>query len=105
MAKKNAGREEIYEIVKTSLGLKTKKDAERTTLAVVDAVSSLLTTNIGTDGYSVKVPVLGRFTVKHVAGKLRKNPFKSGQLIQTSDKRKIKFASLGEFRELEKVKK
>jgi nucleoid DNA-binding protein len=98
------GREQIVNAVKSTLKLSTKKEAEAITLAVLGEVFNIIKSHIDESGYSLRVPELGKLTVKHIPGKLRKNPFKEGELTQTLTKRKVKFVSLGALRELEVVK-
>jgi len=103
---KTAGRDEVVAKVQQSLSTSTKrevskKEAELITKAVLDTVAELITENIHHDGFSLKLGDLGKFSVKHVAGTLRKNPFKNNEITKTRDKRKVKFVSLGKLRTIE----
>jgi nucleoid DNA-binding protein len=94
------GPEQIVAAVQVTLGL-DKKEAEKITKAVFDSVYQIVSSHIDQDGYTLRVPSLGKLTVKHNLGKLRKNPFRNGELTQTSTKRKVKFTTLGDLRKLE----
>jgi nucleoid DNA-binding protein len=98
------GPEQIVAAVQTALGLTEKKEAEKITKAVFDSVYQIVSSHIDQDGYTLRVPSLGKLIVKHNVGKLRKNPFRNGELTQTSTKRKVKFTTLGDLRKLEVVK-
>jgi nucleoid DNA-binding protein len=102
-SKPKAGREELTAKVQEALGLATKKEAENVVNKVVGAIEQTLIDNVGSDKFTLKLNSFGKFTVRHKAGILRKIPF-TGQTKMTSDKRKIKFVTLGKLRELEVVK-
>jgi nucleoid DNA-binding protein len=101
---KSQGKAEIIDKVSLKLNSLTKKEVEEAVTAVFTSVGEILEEHIGEDEYVLKVPSLGKFVVKHYAGKLRKNPFKGNELIQTNGKRKVKFNPLGRLREIETIK-
>ena len=88
--------------VQQALGLATKKEAEMVVDAVITALESTLLNNLHTDGFTLKLNGFGKFYVRHKPGILRKIGF-SGQTIQTTPLRKVKFISLGLLRQLERV--
>lgn len=96
------GREELAARVQESLGLATKKEAERLVETVVAALEATLLYNLGTDGFALKLGSFGKFSVRHKPGICRRVGF-SGQTIQTKPLRKIKFVSLGRLRRQERV--
>ena len=95
------GREELVTRVQQALALSTKKEAEHVVNAVVSCLECTLLNHLGTDGFTMKLGSLGKFSVRHKAGILRKIPF-TGKTILTKDKRKIRFISLGPLRQREK---
>jgi nucleoid DNA-binding protein len=101
---KSQGKSEILAKVGLKLNSLTKKEVEEAVNAVFSSVGEILEEHIGENEFVLKVPSLGKFVVKHYTGKLRKNPFKSNELTQTSDKRKVKFNPLGKLREIETIK-
>jgi nucleoid DNA-binding protein len=86
--------------VQKALSLPTKKEAEKVLNTVVEAIENTLLANLQNDQFSLKLNSLGKFTVRHKPGILRKIPF-TGETKMTSAKRKIKFVSLGPLREQE----
>lgn len=104
MTNKSVGREVLVERVRRELGLKTQKDAVFITNAVLGELLELLKENLDEDGFTVKVPLLGKFSVRHVPSRQRKNPFKDGVVMTTRPKRQVRFLALGELRELETKK-
>lgn len=96
------GREELAARVQQSLALATKKEADYIVNVVVESLEATLLNNLGTDGFTLKLGSLGKFSVRHKAGIRRKIGF-SGETILTRDRRKVRFVSLGELRQCEKV--
>jgi nucleoid DNA-binding protein len=96
------GREELAARVQQTLALPTKKEAEMVVDTVVAALEATLLNNLGTDGFTLKLGSLGKFSVRHKAGILRKIPF-TGETILTKDRRKLTFVSLGRLRQKERV--
>ena len=103
--------------VKSALGLKSKKqaqhlitqvakclynrkDVEEIVVKVVEAIEKTLIANLGDPDFSLKLYSFGKFTIRHKRGIYRKIPF-TGETIKTSDKRKIKFVTLGNLRKEE----
>ena len=66
------------------------------------ALESTLLENLQTDGFTLKLGSFGKFSVRHKAGILRRIGF-SGETIQTKMRRKVKFISLGNLRQRERV--
>jgi nucleoid DNA-binding protein len=96
------GREELAARVQQTLALPTKKEAEMVVDVVVGALETTLLNNLGTDEFTLKLGSFGKFSVRHKPGICRKIGF-SGETIQTKALRKIKFVSLGQLRESERV--
>jgi nucleoid DNA-binding protein len=96
------GREELVLRVQTALSLPTKKDAEQVVNTVIQSLETTLLNNLGTDGFTLKLNGLGKFSVRHRPGIHRKIGF-SGQTILTKMRRKIRFISLGMLRRHEPV--
>jgi nucleoid DNA-binding protein len=88
--------------VQTALLLPTKKEAEHVVNTVIASLETTLLNNLGTDGFTLKLNGFGKFSVRHKPGICRKIGF-SGETIQTKALRKIKFVSLGQLRESERV--
>lgn len=88
--------------VQTALSLPTKKDAEHVVNTVIQSLETTLLNNLGTDGFTLKLNGLGKFSVRHRLGIHRKIGF-SGQTILTKMRRKIRFVSLGMLRRHEPV--
>lgn len=80
--------------VQQALALATKKEAEHVVNAVIGSLETTLLSNLGTNGFILKLNSFGKFSVRHKPGILRKIPF-TGETIRTKDKRKIRFVSLG----------
>jgi nucleoid DNA-binding protein len=76
------------------------RERENVLNRVVAAIEQTLLENLGNDQFSLKLNSFGKFAVRHKPGTLRKIPF-TGEIKMTSDKRKIKFVSLGPLREME----
>ena len=66
------------------------------------ALEETLLNNLPLDGFTLKLGSFGKFSVRHTHGFLRKIPF-TGETILTKDKRKVRFASLGELRQREEI--
>ena len=96
------GRNELAARVQQALALLTKKEAEQIVNVVVGCIEATLLNNLGTDGFTLKLNSFGKFSVRHKRGILRKIPF-TGKTILTKDRRKVRFVSLGQLRQLEKV--
>ena len=88
--------------VQQALALATKKEADHIVNVVLDSLEATLLNNLGTDGFTLKLGSLGKFSVRHKAGILRKIPF-TGETILTKDRRKVTFVSLGSLRQCERV--
>jgi nucleoid DNA-binding protein len=97
-----SGQQELAMRVQQALGLATKKEAEMVVDAVVTALEATLLNNLGSDGFTLKLGGFGKFSVRHKPGILRKIPF-TGETIQTKDRRKVTFVSLGALRQRERV--
>ena len=97
-----SGRQELAARVQTALSLPTKKEAEMVADAVIAALEATLLNNLGTDGFTLKLNGFGNFYVRHKPGILRNIGF-TGETIQTTPRRKIKFISLGVLRQRERV--
>jgi len=97
-----SGRQELAARVQTALSLPTKKEAEMVADAVIAALEATLLNNLGTDGFTLKLNGFGKFYVRHKPGILRKIGF-TGETIQTTPRRKIKFISLGALRQRERA--
>jgi nucleoid DNA-binding protein len=96
------GREELAARVQQALALATKKEADYIVNVVVESLEATLLNNLGTDGFTLKLGSLGKFSVRHKPGILRKIPF-TGETILTKDRRKVTFVSLGSLRQYERV--
>jgi nucleoid DNA-binding protein len=88
--------------VQQALALATKKEAQMVVDAVISALEETLLNNLGVNGFTLKLGSFGKFSVRHKPGILRKIGF-SGEMILTKDRRKVRFVSLGELRQCEKV--
>jgi nucleoid DNA-binding protein len=97
-----SGREELAARVQQALALATKKEAEMVVNTVIASLEITLLNNLGTDGFTLKLNGFGKFYVRHKPGIRRKIGF-SGQTIQTKTLRKVKFISLGNLRQRERV--
>ena len=96
------GRSELAARVQQALSLHTKKEAEHILDAVIGSLEATLLSNLGTDGFTLKLGSFGKFSVRHKPGILRKIPF-TGETILTKDRRKVRFVSLGSLRQQESV--
>ena len=96
------GRDELAARVQQALSLATKKEAEQIVDAVVESLEATLLSNLGTDGFTLKLGGFGKFSVLHRPGILRRIPF-TGETILTKDRRKVTFVSLGMLRQCERV--
>lgn len=96
------GREELAARVQQLLDLATKKEAERVVETVVAALEATLLNNLGTDGFTLKLGGFGKFSIRHRPGMVRRIPF-TGETILTKGARKIRFISLGQLRQRERV--
>jgi nucleoid DNA-binding protein len=97
-----SGRQELAARVQQRLALPTKKEAEVIVDAVVTALEATLLSNLGTDGFTLKLGGFGKFSVRHKVGILRKVGF-SGETMMTKDRRKVTFVSLGKLRRQERI--
>lgn len=84
------------------MALATKKEADYIVNVVLDSLEATLLNNLGTNGFTLKLGSLGKFSVRHKPGILRKIPF-TGETILTKDRRKVTFVSLGSLRQCERV--
>lgn len=80
----------------------TRKEAQMIVDAVVAALEATLMNNLETNGFTLKLGSFGKFSVRHKAGILRRVPF-TGKTILTTDRRTIRFVSLGGLRQRERV--
>lgn len=96
------GRNELAMRVQQALALPTKREAELVVNAVIGSLEATLLNNLGVDGFTLKLDSFGKFSVRHKPGILRKIGF-SGETILTRDRRKVRFVSLGELRQCERV--
>jgi nucleoid DNA-binding protein len=96
------GAEELAARVQQALTLPTKKEAEMVVETVVAALEATLLSNLGMDGFTLKLGSFGKFYVRHKPGTCRKIGF-SEVTIQTKALRKVKFVSLGNLRQRERV--
>jgi nucleoid DNA-binding protein len=97
------GRDELAARVQQALALPTKKEAEHIVDAVIGSLEATLLSNLGEDGFKLKLGSFGKFSVRHKPGILRKIPF-TGETILTKDTRKIRFVSLGALRQSESAR-
>ena len=88
--------------VQRALALGTKKEAAHVIDALIWSLETTLLNNLGMDGFTLKLNGFGKFYVRHKPGIRRKIGF-SGQTIQTKTLRKVKFISLGNLRQRERV--
>ena len=88
--------------VQQALALPTRKEAEHVINVVIGSLEATLLNNLGTSGFTLKLGSFGKFSVQHKPGILRKIPF-TGETILTKDRRKVRFVSLGELRQRERV--
>ena len=96
------GRNELASRVQQALMLPTKKQAEHVVDVVIASLEETLLNNLAVDGFTLKLGSFGKFSVRHKSGIRRRIPF-TGETILTKDKRKIRFISLGELRQCERV--
>lgn len=96
------GRDELAMRVQQALALPTKKEAEHVVDAVIGSLEATLLNNLGVDGFSLKLGSFGKFSVRHKPGILRKIPF-TGETILTKDRRTVRFVSLGNLRQCERL--
>jgi nucleoid DNA-binding protein len=96
------GREELAVRVQQALMLPTKKEAQHVVDAVIGSLEATLLNNLGTDGFALKLGRFGKFSVRHKPGILRKIPF-TGETVLTKDRRTVRFVSLGNLRQCERV--
>ena len=95
------GRDELVRRVQAALHLCTKKEAEFIVDTVISCIEETLLDNLDTDGFSLKLTSLGKFTVRHRPAVCRKIGF-SGETRQIPPQRKIRVVSLGRMRRLER---
>jgi nucleoid DNA-binding protein len=87
------GREELVLRVQQALALPTKKEAEHVVDAVIGSLEATLLSNLGVDGFTLKLGSFGKFSVRHKPGILRKIPF-TGETILTKNRRTVRFVPL-----------
>ncbi len=102
MASSYMGLKKLTEKVSLALGM-SKRAAAATIATVVNCLEETLVENLETDGFAVKLNKFGKLTVRHRPASLRKIPL-TGNIKLTSEKRKIKFVTLGLLRQKERVK-
>ena len=102
MASSRIGLEKLTEKVAKVFGV-SKKAAADLLGGVIQCIEDTLVDNLETDGFAIKLNKFGKLTVRHRPASLRKIPL-TGETKLTSNKRKIKFVTLGQLRQLEKVK-
>jgi nucleoid DNA-binding protein len=102
MSNSRIGRELLVQKVKEALKLDTKKEAEFITNTIISCIEETLVDNLSLDNFSMKLNSLGKFTVKHTPPTMRVIPF-TGELKHISEKRKVRFTSLGTLRKLSKT--
>jgi len=100
--KSKAGRDELRSIVRHTLNLSTSSQAEHIISSVVGALEQVLLNNLTTNGFTIKLGNLGKFTIHHRPSILRKIPF-TGEIKPISAKRKVKFVALGRLRQRGRV--
>ena len=96
------GRDELVSRVQQALAMSTKKEAEHVVNVVICCLEATLLSNLGTNGFTMKLGSFGKFSVRHKPGILRKIPF-TGKTILTRDRWKVGFVSLGSLRQQERV--
>lgn len=96
------GRNELAARVQQAMALPTKKEAQMVVDAVISALEATLLNNLGANGFTLKLGSFGKFSVRHKRGILRRIGF-SGETVLTKDKRKVRFISLGELRQCERL--
>ncbi len=96
------GRDVVAILVRKELNLSSDRQANNVVNVVIDSIVAVVTGNIEIDGFTLKLPGFGKFTVRHKQGKMRKIPL-TGKVQMTADKRKVKFIPLARFGELERV--
>lgn len=82
-------------------GLATKKEGKKLLKDVLDAIVSVLETNIEQDKFELKLSNLGKLSVHHRKGAMRRIPI-TGESIMTKDRKKVRFNALGKLRKLER---
>jgi len=85
-----------------ALALPTNEEAEMVTDAVITALEATPLNNLGSNGFTLKLGGLGKFSVRHKPGIRRKVGF-PGETIQTKMLCKVKFITLGRLRQGEQV--
>ena len=95
-----SGRDEVLAQIQRMLLLPTKKESDHVFNVVVASVENTLLTNLGTDGFTIKLNSLGKLTVRHRPSLTRKIPF-TGEIKRIPPKRKVRFVSLGKLRQCE----
>jgi DNA-binding protein HU-beta len=99
-AQVQVGREVVVAKVRRSLNLTADREADRIVRTVLEGIIDVIRENIEVDGFTLKLPGFGKFTVRHTRGRLRMLPL-IGKVMMTADKRKVKFLPLQSIRELE----
>jgi nucleoid DNA-binding protein len=94
------GREVVAEKVRYELNLSADREADKVVKVVLNTIVAVIRENIDTDGFTLKLPGFGKFTVRHKIGRARMLPL-MGKVMMTANKRKVKFTPLQSFRELE----
>ena len=94
------GRDSVALRVRKELNLPSDREADNVVQTVLGSIATVIKENIDTDGFTLKLPGFGRFTVRHREGKMRLLPL-TGKTQMTADKRKVKFTPLSELKALE----
>ena len=94
------GRDVIVARVRLKLNLSSGRHADAIVRSVIDSIADVIRENIDTEGFELKLPSFGKFVVRHKLGRLRRIPL-TGRMQLTSNKRKVKFIPLSQFRDLE----
>jgi nucleoid DNA-binding protein len=91
------GREELVERIQQALALTTKKEAQMIAETMVAALEAPLLSNLGMDGFTLKLGSFGNFYVRRKPSIRRMIGF-SGQTILTKYRRTVRFVSLGSLK-------
>lgn len=99
------GREAVEEIVRQKLPwLSSNKQAHEAVIAVLEGISEVMAANIDKDGFKLRLPLFGSYKVKHVTGKMTRNP-KTGEKKMAEPKRKIRWVPSPNWKAMEVVTK
>jgi nucleoid DNA-binding protein len=87
------GCETVASRVRLELNLSSDREADNVVRTVLDGIVAEIKEHIEIDGFTLKLPSFGKFTVRHKQGKMRKIPL-TGKTQMTADNRKVKFTPL-----------